>query len=157
MTAPSLEVERKLLLQRVPDAAWETEQRLRQGYLAIDGETEVRIRADILTIKHGSGLTRIEEELQLDPVRAEVLWDLTRGRRVEKIRRTLTDGDLVFEVDEYTGDLTGLVVAEVEFPDEEAAHAFVLPAWLGDDARDVTGDKRYANRAQATDGRPADA
>ncbi len=151
---PTLEVERKVLLQRVPEIAWETEQRLRQGYLAIDGDTEVRIRADVLTIKHGSGLTRIEEELHLDPARAEVLWELTRGRRVEKIRRTVTQGELTFEVDEYTGELTGLVVAEVEFPDEETAHAFVLPTWLGDDARDVTGDKRYANRALATQGRP---
>ena len=59
------------------------------------------------------------------------------------------DGGLTAEVDDYEGALDGLLTAEVEFPDEAAAHAFDAPAWLGED---VTGDKRYANRALAVDG-----
>ena len=38
---------------------------------------------------------------------------------------------LNFEVDVYSGALTGLSVAEVEFGSEEAADAFEPPAWFG--------------------------
>ena len=151
MTAPRLEIERKFLLDAPPDLPWETEQRLRQGYLALDGDTEVRIRGDVLTIKSGSGLKRVEEELPVGPAQADALWELTRGRRVEKVRRTATVGGVRFEVDAYSGHLDGLLVAEVEFLDEPAAQAFVPPPWLG---REVTHDKRYANRSLAVDGRP---
>jgi adenylate cyclase len=59
--------------------------------------------------------------------------------------------DFVAEIDEYAGALDGLVVAEVEFPDEEAAHGFEPPAWFG---RELTDDWRYANRSLASDGMP---
>ena len=51
----------------------------------------------------------------------------------------------------FQGELDGLVTGEVEFPDEETARAFEAPDWLG---REVTGDKRYANRVLAVDGAP---
>jgi CYTH domain-containing protein len=56
------------------------------------------------------------------------------------------------EVDEYGGELAGLVVVEVEFPDEQAASAFTPPSWFG---RELTGEKPYANRSLACDGLPA--
>lgn len=153
MIAPRVEVERKFLLDAMPDLEWETQQRLRQGYLALDGDTEVRIRGDVLTIKHGAGLVRVEEEIELDARQADALWTLTRGRRLEKIRRSMREGELLYEVDEYSGELHGLVTAEVEFPDEETARAFAPPPWMAA-ARDVTGDHRYANRALAVEGLP---
>jgi CYTH domain-containing protein len=55
------------------------------------------------------------------------------------------------EVDEYGGDLAGLVVAEVEFHDEHAAQAFTPPAWFG---RELTGEVEYANRSLACNGLP---
>ena len=55
------------------------------------------------------------------------------------------------EVDEYAGALDGLVVAEVEFADEETARGFEPPAWFG---RELTDDWRYANRSLAGDGMP---
>nr|MBA3748918.1 adenylate cyclase [Solirubrobacterales bacterium] len=88
---------------------------------------------------------------------AEALWELTEGRRVQKTRRRVrlagaTPGaDLQVEVDEYADALDGLVVAEVEFPDEEAARRFEPPPWFG---RELTDDWRYANRSLASDGMP---
>ena len=41
------------------------------------------------------------------------------------------------------------MTAEIEFPDEASARAFVAPDWLG---RDVTEDSRYGNRVLAVDG-----
>jgi adenylate cyclase len=153
------EIERKFLLEALPEGvAWTSERRIRQGYLALDGATEVRVRllddggAARLTVKHGSGLVRVEEDLPLDPEAGERLWVLTEGRRVEKVRRTCDlGGGAVAEVDVFGGALEGLLVVEVEHPDTEAAAAFVPPAWFG---REVTGEPGFANRALACDGRP---
>ncbi len=129
---------------------------LRQGYLAEEGEVEVRLRVDeedaTLTVKAGRGLTRTEVELPLDDAQAEALWLHTAGRRVEKTRhRVALTGDAVAEVDVYSGALAGLCVAEVEFADEAAALAFVPPTWFG---REVTAESAWSNAALARRGRP---
>ena len=151
------EIERKFLVDGVPaDVAWDDGEPLRQGYLALDGDTEVRLRlrgdgAAVLTLKRGGGRVRAEEELDVDAEQAGRLWALTEGRRVEKVRhRADVDGAPV-ELDVYGGDLDGLVVAEVEFPDVEAAEAWTPPPWA---TREVTDDAAYKNRALAVDGRP---
>ncbi len=154
---PAVEIERKFLVEALPgDLPWEDERPLRQGYVALDGDTEVRVRDDAgawrLTVKHGGGLLRLEEEIELDARRGEALWQLTEGRRVEKRRRRMTYGDALLEVDVFEGDLRGLIVAEVEFDDEGAAARFVAPGWFG---REVTEDAGYKNRALAVHGRPA--
>jgi len=157
-----MEIERKFLLSGVPPTMrFARREPIRQGYLALDGDTEVRIRINqkgaVLTIKSGRGGVRVEEEIPLQTRQAEALWELTEARRVQKTRRRVRlaggagDADLVAEVDEYAGALDGLVVAEVEFPDEEAARGFEPPAWFG---RELTDDWRYANRSLASDGMP---
>ena len=150
------EIERKFLVGEVPeDVPLGGGTPLRQGYLALDGDTEVRLRlapaGAELTLKHGGGRTRVEETLALDARQAEALWPLTEGRRVEKVRRRVDHEGLVIEVDEFAGDLEGLLVAEVEFGDEAAADAFDPPGWFG---IEVTEDARYKNRALACHGRP---
>jgi CYTH domain-containing protein len=156
--AAGTEIERKFLLDELPPSlAFARRKAILQGYLAVDGDTEVRVRrtADgaTLTIKHGSGEVRVEEELGLDARRADALWELTNGRRLQKTRRELRVDGMLVEVDEYSGALDGLIVAEVEFDDEEAARAFMPPAWFG---REVTGEAAYANRTLAVDGLPAE-
>ena len=157
-----MEIERKFLLSGVPPAMRRAPREpIRQGYLALDGDTEVRLRITakgaVLTIKAGRGGVRVEEEIALEIRQAEALWELTEGRRVEKTRRRVrlagADGGagLVAEVDEYSGALDGLVVAEVEFPDEAASSGFEPPAWV---VRELTDDWRYANRSLASDGMP---
>jgi CYTH domain-containing protein len=152
------EIERKFLLDGLPpQLAFARRTAILQGYLALDGDTEVRVRrtpgGSTLTIKHGSGEVRVEEEIELDERRAGALWRLTEGRRLEKTRRQIrVDGHDV-DVDEYSGALDGLVVAEVEFVDEASARAFEPPAWFG---REITGDPAYANRNLSMFGLPAD-
>ncbi len=150
------EIERKFLLDGLPAtlrlARGET---INQGYLALDGDTEVRLRtgsnAPRLTIKSGRGEVRTEVELPVQGRDAQALWELTAGRRLEKTRRVVRIDGAQAEVDEYSGDLAGLVVAEVEFADEAAARAFQPPGWFG---RELTGDAAYANRSLACDGLP---
>jgi CYTH domain-containing protein len=157
--ARGVEVERKFLLADVPETMrFARREPIRQGYLALDGDTEVRLRLTpkhaVLTIKAGRGEVRTEEEVELDRRQGDALWELTEGRRLQKTRRRVRAGDALVEVDEYGGALDGLVVAEVEFPDEEASRAFRPPSWFG---REVTGDRRYANRSLASDGVPDEA
>jgi len=129
-----------------------------QGYLAIDPDgTEVRLRREAglntLAIKRGSGLVRHETEIDIDDAKAEGLWALTEGRRVEKSRYLRLDSGVRVEVDVYGGALFGLVVAEVEFESEEAAIAFEPFGWLGEE---ITGNARYRNNVMARLGRVAD-
>lgn len=150
------EIERKFLLDRLPEEiARVPAAELRQGYLALDGDTEVRVRLEdgsgVLTLKNGAGRVRTEVELALSDEQAEALWPVSEGRRVEKRRRRVPYGERVIEVDEYGGGLDGLLVAEVEFPDERAAEEFEPPAWFG---REVTGDVAYKNQSLARHGRP---
>ena len=153
-----MEIERKFLLARRPDLDAGAGEEIEQGYLALaddEGGAEVRVRRTPvgrwLTIKAGSGRTRAEEEIELDHERCEALWALTEGRRLTKSRYRLPHGELEIEVDLYSGDLTGLEVAEVEFPDEDAADAFEPPGWFGDE---VTGQRAYLNETLATEGMP---
>jgi len=154
-----VEIERKFLLPAPPDDLdRHPSTAIEQGYLAVhpDG-TEVRVRrrggAATLTVKSGGGKVRAEEELALADADFERLWPLTEGRRIEKVRHVIaTEQDGVeIELDVYTGDLAGLVVAEIEFPGEDEADAFDAPEWLG---REVTGDGRFKNQRLAVDGRP---
>jgi len=150
------EIERKFLLDGLPATLrFARGQAIKQGYLALDGDTEVRLRtgsqAPRLTIKSGRGAVRTEVELAVGGPDAAALWALTEGRRVEKTRRLARIDGAVAEVDEYSGDLEGLVVAEVEFADEQAANAFTPPPWFG---RELTGEPGYANRSLACDGLP---
>jgi adenylate cyclase len=129
---------------------------IEQGYLAVGAEGEVRLRRKgeklVLTAKRGSGLSREEAEIELDRESFEGLWPLTEGRRLHKRRHLIPNGDLTIELDVYEGDLTGLLVAEIEFASEDQAREFEPPEWIGEE---VTGDERYLNETLATQGRPS--
>ena len=67
----------------------------------------------------------------------------------------LEDG-LNLELDIFDGDLKGLVIAEIEFPDKDAALSYKPPAWLGED---VTLSPLYHNsvlsRMESPEGKDA--
>jgi adenylate cyclase len=156
IVASGVEIERKFLLGGLPPTVrYARREPIRQGYVALDGDTEVRVRitprAAVLTIKAGRGGVRIEEEVVLDARQGDALWELTEGRRVQKTRRRVRVDGVEVEIDEYGGALDGLVVAEVEFADEDAARTFEPPSWF---VREVTDDWRYSNRSLAGDGIP---
>ena len=153
-----IEIERKFLVAKPPSdlERWPSTA-IEQGYLTVDQEgPEVRVRRRgeqaYLTVKAGGGRVRVEEEIEIEGDRFERLWPLTEGRRIEKTRYEVDGhGGHLIEVDVYTGDLDGLVTAEVEFDSEEAADAYEPPGWLGED---VTEDLRYKNQRLAREGLP---
>jgi CYTH domain-containing protein len=115
---------------------------------------EVRVRDKggkfFTTVKSGGTLERAEYEFEIDADMFESLWPFTLSKRVEKVRYRLPMQDgLVCELDIFSGDLEGLVMAEVEFPDAQMAESFSVPDWFGED---VTSDSRYKNKNLATKG-----
>ena len=153
-----MEIERKFLVAEIPrDLERSSATRIDQGYIAIaDDGTEVRIRRrdgeTLLTVKGGSGRSRTEEEIEIDAERFARLWPLTADRRLEKTRYVIPAGSgLEVELDIYSGALSGLSVAEIEFDSEEAADAFEPLAWFGPE---VTDDARFKNQRLASEGAP---
>jgi CYTH domain-containing protein/CHAD domain-containing protein len=149
----NMEIERKFLVRDLPeDLERHPAEKIEQGYLAIDGDVEVRVRRSDgsdskLTVKAGKGESRVEEEFELDASRFDSLWPFTAGRRLRKVRHRIpAEGDLVFELDSYLGWLRGLFTVEIEFPSLDASKAFRPPRWIG---REVTEDAGYKNQALA--------
>jgi adenylate cyclase len=147
------EIERKFLVRKLPDdLATRPSAQISQGYLvSTDDGLQVRLRKSdknySLTYKRGLGNVREEREVELLAEQFSALWPATEGKRLLKTRYEIPLGDLVVEIDVYGGRHEGLVVAEVEFDDEESATRFQPPEWLGDD---VTGDPRYSNQLLAS-------
>ena len=153
------EIERKFLVRWLPAeaAVWRWAP-IRQGFMALEEDLEVRLRVKgercFETVKSGRGMVRGELEVELAPAQLEALWPATEGRRVEKERAEVSWRGAILEIDRYLGRHAGLVVAEVELESLEAAADFVPPSWFG---AEVTGDRRYANRRLASDGLPGEA
>ena len=144
----SREIERKFLLKRLPEnlnrSRWYI---IAQGYLATEpAGRQVRLRKKgktaSLTFKVGRGAHREEREITLSPKQFAALWPATVGRRLRKLRYEIPWKNLMIEIDIYRGKHSGLVVAEVEFPDQATCRKFKPPSWFG---REVTGEKRYSN------------
>lgn len=143
-----IEIERKFLVRDLSAVSGLTGIRMRQGYLSVDPERTVRVRLAgpraYLTIKGApseSGASRAEYEYEVPSGDAEELLDrLALRPLIEKTRYRVSVGRLVWEIDVFSGENEGLVVAEVELPSEVTA--VVLPDWVGEE---VTGDDRYYN------------
>lgn len=123
---------------------------LRQGYLAVTAKLEIRVRADEnagwITIKStDTGRRRSEHEYSIPLSEANELLDMCPEASLSKTRWLLNDGGNTWEIDEYSGRLAHLVVAELELTDENSP--FDRPDWLG---TEVTHDARFRNRSLAT-------
>lgn len=144
----SREIERKFLLKLLPEELKRSRRYvIAQGYLATEpAGRQVRLRKKgktaSLTFKVGRGAAREEREIKLSPKQFATLWPATAGRRLRKLRYEIPWRNLLIEIDIYRGRHSGLVVAEVEFPDRAMCRKFEPPSWFG---REVTGEKRYSN------------
>ena len=94
------------------------------------------------TIKTGTGLQRGEIEVEISRRQFKSLWPATRGHRLEKTRYILKWRGYRIELDVYKKELSGLLIAEVEFKTRKRAEAFSPPKWFGPE---VTDDKSYKN------------
>jgi CYTH domain-containing protein len=138
------EIERKFL---VKEGIWRHAKgtQYRQGYLNSAKERIVRVRTiddkGYLTIKGITvGASRMEFEYEIPQQDANELLKICEKPLIEKIRYKVEDGGVVWEVDEFSGDNQGLIVAEVELQIED--QQFPKPDWV---VEEVTGDPRYFN------------
>ena len=116
-----------------------------QGYLSTNSARTVRIRiagdSAYLTIKgKTTGISRDEFEYPILVNDAHDLLKLTVNPPIEKIRYEIVVNDKTWEVDKFTGNNKGLLMAEIELESEN--EKITLPEWI---LAEVTGDIRYYN------------
>lgn len=152
-----IEIERKFL---VAGDGWRRaahkSTRMAQGYLndaqaVAAGREQCSVRVRIageqafLNLKSraiGPSRQEFEYPLPLDDARA--LLALCTGGLIDKIRHYVHDGGHLWEVDEFLGDNSGLIVAELEL--RSVDEPFARPDWVG---IEVTEHPRYYNLALA--------
>jgi adenylate cyclase len=140
------EIERKFLIKNLEWKSNAEGTLYRQGYLSSAKERTVRVRIAgekaFLTIKGVTvGVSRSEFEYEIPARDAEhMLDDLCERPIIEKRRYKLEHEGFTWEVDEFLGENTGLLVAEVELSSEDQKPT--LPSWVG---AEVSNDPRYYN------------
>ena len=137
------EIERKFLVRGDFKQFAHKSEHIVQGYLSrVPGRT-VRVRIcdnkGFLTIK-GAGFAHFEWEKEIAFGDAKSLLALCEPGIIDKTRYLVADGAHTWEVDEFHGLNSGLLLAEIELSSED--EAFEKPDWLGEE---VTGDPRYSN------------
>lgn len=116
-----------------------------QGYLNRDKNRTVRIRLAEnkawLTIKGKSnGPVRPEFEYAIPVADAQALLAICEQPLIEKNRFISTFAGMTWEIDEFLGQNSGLVIAEIELSSPE--QEFAKPDWVG---AEVTDDPKYYN------------
>jgi len=146
------EIERKFL---VVGDAWRVTagvgELYEQGYISSSPEKiTVRVRRagdrGFLTLKGlTEGISRSEMEYEIPAEEADfMLRNFCGNRIVSKTRYLLEINGLTWEIDEFSGKNSGLILAELELETED--QPFEKPAWLGEE---VSFDPRYFNAALA--------
>jgi adenylate cyclase len=143
-----VEIERKFLVVNTDFLAESSERfRIVQGYLSSNPERTVRVRIKgengYITIKgkgNESGLTRFEWEKEIAVSEAVALLQLCENGVIDKKRYNVMFENHLFEVDVFSGENEGLIVAEIELQSEN--ETFTKPNWLGDE---ITTDEKYYN------------
>ena len=142
-----LEIERKFLVdhEKWRQVIKPPGTHYRQGYLLNDNKGVIRIRVTdkqgFITLKGPTdGVTRKEYEYKI-PIEDGI--ELLNGfavSEVEKTRYKIQFAGKLWEVDEFSGDNTGLIMAEIELHSE--ADEFEKPDWI---TIEVSDDERYYN------------
>jgi CYTH domain-containing protein len=141
------EIERKFLINH---EKWKTLKKpngeyYRQGYILTDPSKTIRVRitnsAAFLTIKGASvGATRLEYEYPIPESEASELLENFAVSELSKTRYKIKHGNHIWEVDVFSGENEGLLVAEIELSGEE--ESFDIPEWI---SVEVTGEAKFYN------------
>lgn len=141
-----MEIERKFLVKKLPDnLSSYAYHMIEQGYLSTEPVVRIRKQDDeyYLTYKSKGLMVREEYNLPLTKSSYEHLREKVDGILISKTRYVIPIEDsLNIELDIFHGPYDGLVLAEVEFPTEEAALAYQAPDWF---LEDVTNSSKYHN------------
>nr|WP_077604168.1 CYTH domain-containing protein [Oceanobacillus sojae] len=155
----TLEIERKFVLSAYPDNEIQkgilkmiSTYLIEQTYLAYQPTQQIRVRKIVNiqtgyvkythTFKEGSGIIRDEIEYEISKEIYEQLINMANKQALIKTRSIwqLSGMNTYIEIDQY--EQIPLLVAEVEFQNEEEVDKFTPPNWFGED---VSLDKRLGN------------
>jgi CYTH domain-containing protein len=160
----NMEIERKWLIktEKVPFDLDSCEKvHIEQAYVSFSPTIRIRNvdrgRVFLLTVKtkaHGFDpeLAKNEYETQITKEEYHQLMQIVRGNVISKTRyvRRVNDG-LIYEIDVFEGEFSGLAYLEIEFQDSATAASYPDPEWV---ERDVTYFPEFKNSALAKYGMP---
>lgn len=140
------EIEKKFLLKYLPKDLMINGTQIAQGYMRTEPGVTIRVRLAgdkaFLTLKGKTvNASRKEYEYPVPVEDAKEMLDLfCKKPFVEKIRFNIEYKGFIWELDQFSGNNQGLVVAEIEL--EHIDQKFEIPDWVGEE---VTHDARYYN------------
>lgn len=152
-----MEIERKYLIRKLPESLEQYQYHLiEQAYLCTSPVVRIRRQDNdyILTYKGKGMLAREEYNLPLTKEGYEHMLPKADGNILTKKRYLIPLSEsLTAELDIFEGKFAGLMLVEVEFPDEGAAECFLPPEWFGEE---VTFSTSYHNStlSRMTEWRP---
>lgn len=136
-----VEIERKFLVKK---EIWEKEKKPQgelyiQGYLMSGNSNTVRVRITprgaFLTLKTArKGFSRGEFEYSIPKEEANEILKLMAVSLIEKVRFKIEFEGNVWEVDEFLGANSGLILAEIELKEEN--QFLKIPDWVGEEVSD---------------------
>ena len=155
-----VEIERKFTVKELPkDLESYPYHEIEQAYLNVNPAIRVRREDDSYYMtykcKYSEAMTngnigQTEYNMPLNKDSYEHLLKKADGNVITKRRYLIPiDEELKIELDVFSGVFEGRILAEVEFPSEEAARAYKPADWFD---MDVTGDIRYSNSHMSTEG-----
>ncbi len=147
-----VEIEKKFTVKELPKDLDKYPYRvIEQAYLNVT--PAIRVRKDnnsyYMTYKchkprgTATDIGQTEYNMPLDEATYLHLKAKADGNVITKRRYLIPEKNgLTIELDVFEGVFKGRILAEVEFPTEEAARAYVPASWFD---QDVTGDPQYSN------------
>lgn len=144
-----MEIERKFLINSLPSNIKEYNYHIiEQGYLCTEPVVRIRRQDEdfFLTYKSAGLMVREEYNLPLTLESYNHLLEKVDGNIISKKRYLIplfqAGNNYTIELDVFSGKFQGLLIAEVEFENEEQANNFTPPSWFG---ADVTYSSAYHN------------
>ena len=167
-----IEIEKKFTVKSLPDDIDSFPHHvIEQAYLNVHPAIRVRREDDIFYMTYKGAhsnkdgeIGQVEYNMPLDEESYHRLASKAEGILIKKKRyliplnedafekeyikthpeliSAIKNGDVKIELDVFGSPYEGVVIAEVEFPDEESASKFKPVSWFD---KEVTGDPKYSN------------
>lgn len=147
-----MEIERKFLLKSIPDNIDEYDSvTIEQAYISTSPVIRIRLKANkknasekyILTMKSSGLMSRQEYEMEISKEEFNNLLSKVDGNLIQKTRYLIPlENSLTLELDVFSGIFQGLIIGEIEFPDEESAKKYTPLDIL---SKEVTFENTFHN------------
>jgi CYTH domain-containing protein len=136
-----VEIERKFLVDIEEWVKFPKPQpvHVKQGYLTNTPDITIRLRVKgkkgFITVKGATkGISREEFEYEIPADDVEEMVRVFKTQLLSKWRYTIAFAGHLWEVDVFEGNLTGLILAEIELKSED--ERFQMPPFVGEEVSD---------------------